>query len=76
MMNLSRANENEELKVIQIEDGNNSKKDLLALDICRNALIKVIKNDISSPMILNVRGIRVVLGREHAKMIIVKEENP
>jgi ferrous iron transport protein A len=76
MMNLSMANENEELKVIQIEDGNNSKKDLLALGICRNALIKVIKNDISSPMILNVRGIRVVLGREHAKMIIVKEENP
>lgn len=71
MMNLAMANENDDFEVIEVFAQNNLSKRLCEIGIYPKSLLKVIKNDISGPLIVEVKGSRFVLGRGQAQKIMV-----
>lgn len=72
MMSLAIANENENLKVVKVDHHGRFKKKLSDMGIYPDANLKVIKNDIPGPLILDVKGSRLILGRGQAQKILVE----
>ncbi|AXV36880.1 MAG: ferrous iron transport protein A [Methanobacteriaceae archaeon] len=74
MIPLAMASENDELKIIEVWHGGKFKKKLCELGIYKDSLIKVIKNDIQGPIIVDVKGSRLMIGRGQAQKIMVERE--
>lgn len=72
MMSLALAIENDELKILQIEHGGKFKKKLSEMGIYKDARVTVVKNDIPGPLIIDVKGSRLILGRGQAQKILVE----
>lgn len=72
MIPLTMASENDQLKIIQVWHGGKFKKKLCELGIYKDSLIKVIKNDVHGPMIIEVKGSRLIIGRGQAQKIMVE----
>ena len=72
MMTLAMANVNEELKILQVEHKDKFKKKLSDMGIYKDAKVKVVKNDIPGPLIIDVKGSRLILGRGQAQKIMVE----
>jgi len=72
MMSLAMAAENENLKIVQVWHGGKFKKKLSEMGLYRDSQIKVIKNDIPGPLIVDVKGSRLIIGRGQAQKIMVE----
>jgi ferrous iron transport protein A len=72
MMNLAMGNQNEELKILQVGHEEKFKKRLSDMGIYKDAMVKIIKNDIPGPLIIDIKGSRLILGRGQAQKIMVK----
>ncbi len=72
MMSLALASPNENLKVVQVWHGVKFKNKLSDMGIYKDSQIKVIKNDIPGPLIVDVKGSRLILGRGQAQKIMVE----
>lgn len=72
MMSLAMGNQNEELKVLQVGHDEKFKKRLSDMGIYKEATVKIIKNDIPGPLILDIKGSRLILGRGQAQKIMVE----
>ncbi len=72
MMSLAMGNQNEELKVLQVGHDEKFKKRLSDMGIYKEAIVKIIKNDIPGPLILDIKGSRLILGRGQAQKIMVE----
>lgn len=72
MMSLALAIENDELKILQIEHGGKFKKKLSEMGIYKDTRVTVVKNDIPGPLIIDVKGSRLILGRGQAQKILVE----
>lgn len=72
MMTLAMGNINEELKIIQVGHEEKFKKRLSEMGIYKNAMVKIIKNDIPGPLIVDIKGSKLVLGRGQAQKIRVE----
>ncbi len=71
-MSLAMAAENENLKIVQVGHGGKFKKKLSEMGLYRDSQIKVIKNDIPGPLIVDVKGSRLIIGRGQAQKIMVE----
>jgi len=71
-MSLAMAAENENLKIVQVWHGGKFKKKLSEMGLYRDSQIKVIKNDIPGPLIVDVKGSRLIIGRGQAQKIMVE----
>ena len=72
MMSLAMASVNDNLKIVQVWHGGKFKKKLSEMGIYKDSQIKVIKNDIPGPLIVDVKGSRLILGRGQAQKIMVE----
>ncbi|WP_292755440.1 FeoA family protein [Methanobacterium sp.] len=72
MMSLAMAGENENLKIVQVWHGGKFKKKLSEMGLYKDSQIKVIKNDIPGPLIVDVKGSRLIIGRGQAQKIMVE----
>ena len=72
MMSLAMAAENENLKIVQVGHGGKFKKKLSEMGLYKDSQIKVIKNDIPGPLIVDVKGSRLIIGRGQAQKIMVE----
>ncbi len=73
MMTLAMATEKDILKIIKVEYHGEFKRKLLDMGIYKDAKLKVVKNDISGPLMVDVKGSRWILGRGQAQKIMVEE---
>ena len=71
-MPLSMASEGEKVKIKRIDAGHGLRKRLHDLGFVENAVVEVIRNQFSGPMILKVLDSRVVLGRGQGHKIFVE----
>ena len=71
-MSLAMAGENENLKIVQVWHGGIFKKKLSEMGLYKDSQIKVIKNDIPGPLIVDVKGSRLIIGRGQAQKIMVE----
>ncbi|MBI5458658.1 MAG: ferrous iron transport protein A [Methanobacterium sp.] len=71
-MSLAMAGENENLKIVQVWHGGKFKKKLSEMGLYKDSQIKVIKNDIPGPLIVDVKGSRLIIGRGQAQKIMVE----
>jgi ferrous iron transport protein A len=74
MMSLAMAAENENLKIVQVWHGGQFQKRLQEMGIYKDSQIRVVKNDIPGPLIVDVKGSRLILGRGQAQKIMVEGE--
>lgn len=72
MMPLAMAKEGEEVKIHIVNCGRVLKARLCDLGLYEGSKVKVIKNDISGPIILKIKGSKIVLGRGQAHQIMAK----
>lgn len=72
MMSLAMASVNDNLKIVQVWHGGKFKKKLSEMGIYKDSQIRVIKNDIPGPLIVDVKGSRLILGRGQAQKIMVE----
>jgi len=72
MMTLAMGNKDEELKVLQIRHEEKFKKRLSDMGIYKDAQVKIVKNDIPGPLIVDIKGSRLILGRGQAQKIMVE----
>ena len=66
-MTLAMATEKDILKIIKVEYHGEFKRKLLDMRIYKDAKLKVVKNDISGPLMVDVKGSRWILGRGQAQ---------
>ena len=66
------ASVNDNLKIVQVWHGGKFKKKLSEMGIYKDSQIRVIKNDIPGPLIVDVKGSRLILGRGQAQKIMVE----
>ncbi len=71
-MTLAMGNKDEELKVLQIRHEEKFKKRLSDMGIYKDAQVKIVKNDIPGPLIVDIKGSRLILGRGQAQKIMVE----
>ena len=71
-MSLAMASVNDNLKIVQVWHGGKFKKKLSEMGIYKDSQIRVIKNDIPGPLIVDVKGSRLILGRGQAQKIMVE----
>ena len=71
MMTLAMANKNEELKILQVGYGERFKKRLSDMGIYKDARVRIVKNDIPGPLIIEVKGSQLIIGRGQAQKIMV-----
>lgn len=71
-MTLAMGNPNEQLKIVDVEHEGKFKKKLSEMGIYKDAVVKIIKNDIPGPLIVDVKGSRWILGRGQAQKIRVE----
>lgn len=74
MMPLAMAREGNTVKVSSINCGIDLKRRLSELGLYENTFIKVIKNDISGPIIISVKDSNLVIGRGQANKILINGE--
>ena len=74
-VNLSETNQSGYYKVVNIDGGLEAKKRLKDLGILQNEEIQIIKNDKVGPVIIEVKGAKIALGRNLSKKIIVGDDN-
>lgn len=74
MMPLAMASEGETVSIHCIDCGTEMKKRLGELGLYDSTKIKILKNDISGPVIIKVKESRLVIGRGQASKIMVIEE--
>jgi len=72
MMTLAMGNADEKLKILQVGHGEKFKKRLSDMGIYKDAQVKIIKNDIPGPLIIDIKGSRLILGRGQAQKIMVE----
>lgn len=72
MMPLAMAREGEEVLVHNVDCGIGLKKRLSDLGLYDNTKIKILKNDISGPVIVIVKDSKLVIGRGQANKILVE----
>lgn len=72
MINLAMCSANEKLKVLQVGHEDKFKKRLSDLGIYKDAQVEIIRNDIPGPLILDIKGSRLILGRGQAQKIMVE----
>ncbi len=73
MMPLAMAREGEIVFVHCVDCGIGLKRRLCDLGLYADAKIKVVKNDISGPIIVAVKDSKLVIGRGQASKILVEE---
>jgi ferrous iron transport protein A len=72
MMPLAMAQEGEIVSVHYVDCGMGLKRRLCDLGLYDNTKIKIVKNDISGPIIITVKDSKLVIGRGQANKILVK----
>lgn len=72
-MMLSLANEDKKLKVVQVREQSKLSKKLCDLGIYNDSELRIVKNDISGPVIVEVKGSKIILGRGQAQKIMVED---
>ena len=73
MIPLAMVNEGETVTISYVDCGIGLKKRLCDLGLYDNTSIKVIRNDISGPIIIKVKDSNLAIGRGQANKILVKE---
>jgi len=73
MMTLTMASENEILRIVEVNHGYKFKKKLSEMGLYPNSTVELIKNDICGPLIVDVKGSRLIIGRGQAQKILVEE---
>lgn len=71
-MSLAMASEKDNLRIVQVGYGGQFQKRLQEMGIYKDSRIKVIKNDIPGPLIVDVKGSRLIIGRGQAQKIMVE----
>ena len=74
MMPLAMCQEGEEVEIHCVGCGHRIKRRLCDLGLYDNTKIKIIKNDISGPIIVKVKNSKLVIGRGQANKIFVDKE--
>lgn len=72
MMTLAMGNREEKLKILQVGHGEKFKKRLSDMGIYKDAQVKIVQNDIPGPLIIDIKGSRLILGRGQAQKILVE----
>ncbi|OHD06468.1 MAG: hypothetical protein A2086_01805 [Spirochaetes bacterium GWD1_27_9] len=72
VVNLSECREGKNATVKDIEGGINSQKRLKDLGILDNEKIRIVKNDKTGPIIIQVKGANIAIGRNISKKINVE----
>jgi len=72
MMPLAMAREGETVLVHCVDCGMGLKRRLCDLGLYDNTKIKIVKNDISGPIIITVKDSKLVIGRGQANKILVE----
>lgn len=72
MIPLAMCTNNSEVKIHFVGCGQELKKRLCDFGIYNNTKIKVVKNDVSGPIIVKVKDTKIVLGRGQANKIFVE----
>ena len=72
MMPLSMVTEGKEVKIHYVDCGRGLRARLCDLGLYENSKVKVIKNDISGPLILKIKDSKIILGRGQAHKIMAK----
>jgi ferrous iron transport protein A len=73
MMPLAMCREGDDAEVQCVDCGRGLKRRLCDLGLYGGTKIKVIKNDISGPIIVSVKDSKLVIGRGQANKIMVEE---
>ena len=73
MIPLAMCEEGVEVDIFCVNCGLGIKKRLCDLGLYDNTKIKIIKNDISGPIIIKVKDSKLVIGRGQANKIIVRK---
>ncbi len=73
MMPLAMCSEGEVKEVHCVGCGEGLKKRLCDLGLYDGTKIKIVKNDISGPVIIKIKDSKLVIGRGQASKIMVKE---
>ena len=68
---LSSAGQNERVRVNRIDGGEGLRTRLAAMGIMPGAAMSIVRNSLWGPLIVNVRGSRLVLGRGAADKIAI-----
>ena len=72
MMPLAMCQEGEEAKIRCVYCGQSLKKRLCELGLYDGTTVKVIKNDVSGPIIIQVKDSKLVIGRGQANKIMTQ----
>jgi len=72
MMPLSMVREGKEVKIHCVNCGRGLRARLCDLGLYEGSKVKVIKNDISGPIILKIKDSKIVLGRGQAHKIMAE----
>jgi len=75
MITLDSLKENEEAQIIRINAGRNLVLRLSDMGLVPNTKFKVILNPSLGPILLEVRGTKLAIGRGMARKIVVMREN-
>ena len=73
MMPLAMCNEGEEVVIHCVDCDKGIKKRLCDLGLHDGTKVRVVKNDISGPIIINVKDSKLIIGRRQANKIRVEE---
>ena len=73
MITLDSLKENEEAQIIRINGGRNLVLRLSDMGLVPNTKFKVVLNSYFGPVLIEVRGSKLAIGRGMAKKILVKE---
>jgi len=74
MIPLARISEGEEVKVYCVNCGRGLRKRFCDLGLYDGTMVKVIKNDVVGPMILEIKGYKLAIGRGQAQKIMVDKK--
>jgi len=74
MIPLAMCEEGDEVEIHCVDCGYGIKRRLCDLGLYDNTKIKVIKNDISGPIIVKVKDSKIMIGRGQANKIMVEKD--
>ena len=74
MMPLTMCSEGTNARIVSVHCGQSLKKRLHDLGVYDGTTIKVIKNDVSGPIIVKVKDSKLVLGRGQASKIMAQQQ--
>ena len=73
MLTLDIVSDGEEVKVVEIKGGRGVVTRLYELGLVPGAKIKVFKSNKPGPMVIEVKGTKVAIGRGAARKIVVEK---